>query len=193
MHRWSRKGLSLPLAVAFATVIALVPARPAHADPILMFLIGLGRDMIEARVNAGVRPPPEAEPQIVWPETYPGTTVTPGLIRRLIDDCFEYLSSGQRDELFAQLNTVLLDPKNALVRAALIEHFASRAVSVRQARIYLSRLSSRDKEALVSQFKDEVSLLSDDERKRFVEVVRNGMLPVPQDLNQLFIAALQPG
>ena len=116
--------------------------------------------------------------------------MTPGLIKRLIDDCFDYLSSSQRDELFAQLNAVLLDPKNALVRPALIEHFASRAVSVRQARIYLSRLSSRDKQALVAQFKDEVSLLSDDERKRFVEVVRNGMLPVPQDLNQMFLAAL---
>jgi hypothetical protein len=184
MHWRFRKGLSLPLAVAFATAFAL----PAHAaDPILMLLLSLGRDLIEARVNAGVRPPPE---EIVWPETYPGTTVTPGLIRRLIDDCFEYLSSDQRDELFAQLNTVLLDPKNAQVRAALIEHFASRAVSVRQAQIYLSRLSSREKQALVSQFKDEVSLLPDDERKRFVEVVRNGMLPVPPDLNRMFLAAL---
>jgi len=185
--------LSLPVALALATAVALFPARPAHADPIVMLLISLGRDLIEARVNSGVLPPPEAGPQIVWPETYPGTTVTPGLIRRLIDDCFEYLSSDQRDELFAQLNTVLLDPKNAQVRAALIEHFASRAVSIRQAQIYLSRLSSREKQALVSQFKDEVSLLPDDERRRFVEVVRNGMLPVPPDLNQLFLAALRPG
>ena len=29
-----------------------------------------------------------------------------------------------------------------------------------------------------------------DERKRFVEVVRNGLLPVPEDLNQMFLAAL---
>jgi hypothetical protein len=181
-----------PLVVLFA--VAFAPARTAHAvDPILMLLINLGRDMIEARERAGVRPPPEAEPQIVWPETYPGTMVTPGLVKRLIDDCFEYLSSGQRDELFAQLNVVLLDPKNALVRAALIEHFASRAVSVRQARIYLSRLSPRDKQALVLQFKDEVATLPEEERRRLVEVVRNGMLPVPQDLNQMFLAALQPG
>jgi hypothetical protein len=192
MQRPFFKGVFFPLVLVFA--LAFAPARPAHAvDPILMLLINLGRDMIEAREKARVRPAPEPEPQIAWPETYPGTTVTPGLVKRLIDDCFEYLSSGQRDELFAQLNVVLLDPKNALMRAALIEHFASRAVSVRQARIYLSRLSPRDKEALVLQFKDEVATLSGDERKRFVDVVRNGMLPVPQDLNQLFLAALQPG
>ena len=187
MHRWFRNGSLLPLALAFAFLCA----RPAYAvDPILMLLINLGRDMIESREKAQVRPLPEAEPQISWPETYTGTTVTPGLVKQLIDDCFDYLSSSQREELFEQLNAVLLNPKNALVRPALIEHFASRAVSVRQARIYLSGLSSRDKQALVAQFRDEVSLLSDDERKRFVEVVRNGLLPVPQDLNQMFLAAL---
>lgn len=194
MPGWFRKGLFLPLAIVFAAGFAGVHARPVYAvEPILMLLINLGRDMIEARENARQRPPVPVVPEIAWPDTYPGTTVTPGLVKRLIDDCFEYLSSRQRDELFAQLNVVLLDPKNAMVRASLIEHFASRAVSVRQARIYLSKLSSRDKQALVSQFKDEVSLLSDDDRKLFVEVVRNGMLPVPQDLNQLFLAVLQPG
>jgi hypothetical protein len=187
MHRWFRNGSLLALALAFAFLCA----RPAYAiDPILMLLINLGRDMIESREKAQVRPLPEAEPQISWPETYPGTTVPPGLVKQLIDDCFDYLSSSQREELFEQLNAVLLNPKNALVRPALIEHFASRAVSVRQARIYLSRLSSRDKQALVSQFRDEVSTLSEDERARFVEVVRNGLLPVPQDLNQMFLAAL---
>lgn len=188
MHLRSCKGWLF----AFASALAIVCARPAYAaDPILMLLINLGRDMIEAREKARVRPPPQAEPEIVWPETYPGTTVTPGLVRRLIDDCFDYLSSSQRDELFAQLNVVLLDPKNALMRAALIEHFASRAVSVRQARILLSQLSPREKNSLVGQFRDEVAMLTSDERARFIEVVRSGMLPVPQDLNRLFLAALE--
>lgn len=192
MQRTFFKGVFFPLVLVFA--LAFAPARPVRAaDPILMLLINLGRDMIEAREKAQIRAAPEPEPQIAWPETYPGTTVTPGLVKRLIDDCFDYLSSGQRGELFEQLNTVLLDPKNALMRASLIEHFASRAVSVRQARIHLSRLSSRDKEALVLQFRDQVATLSDDERRRFVDVVRNGMLPVPQDLNQMFLVALQPG
>lgn len=180
----------LPLGFVFASSLACLYPRPAHADPILMLLINLGRDMIEARENARHRPPAQVEAEIVWPETYPGTTVTPGLVKRLIDDCFEYLSQSQRDEIFAQLNVVLLDPKNAMVRAALIEHFAARAVSVRQAKIQLSQMSEREKRALVLQFRDEVEALSSVERERFIEVVRSGMLPVPQDLNQSFLAAL---
>jgi hypothetical protein len=191
MSRWINKARLLALALLCAFAAAATGTRTAHAaDPILMLLISLGRDMIEARERAGTRPPPEVEPEIVWPETYPGTLVTPGLVKRLIDDCFDYLSTSQRAELYAELNKVLLDPKNALVRAALIEHFAARAVSVRQARIELAKLSQREKQQLVAQFRDEVETLSDEERARFTEVVRSGMLPVPQDLNRMFLAAL---
>ena len=189
MFRPLCKGVFFPLVILFT----LAYVRPAFAiDPMIMFLLNVARDAIEARENAK-RAEPAPEPQIEWPETYPGTTVTPGLVKRLIDDCFDYLSARQRSELFGQLNLVLLDPKNALMRAALIEHFASRAVSVRQARIYLSRLSSLDKEALAVRFKDELATLSEDERARFIDVVRSGMLPVPPDLNQLFLAVLQAG
>lgn len=177
----------------FVFLFAFAYVRPAYAvDPVLMFLFNVARDAIEAREKAR-QAAPAAEPRIEWPETYPGTTVTPGLVKRLIDDCFDYLSASQRSELFHQLNTLLLDPKNALMRAPLIEHFAARAVSVRQARIYLSRLSSSDKEALALQFRDELGTLSEDDRARFIDVVRSGLLPVPHDLNQMFLAVLQPG
>ncbi|MBI3375137.1 MAG: hypothetical protein HY017_25730 [Betaproteobacteria bacterium] len=189
MSRALVKGVVFPLVFLFAFAYL----RPAFAiDPVLMFLFNVARDAIEARENA--KPvAPALEPQIEWPETYPGTTVTPGLVKRLIDDCFDYLSASQRSELFRQLNTVLLDPKNALMRAPLIEHFAARAVSVRQARIYLAGLSTLDKEALALQFRDELGTLSEDDRARFIDAVRSGLLPVPPDLNRMFLAVLQPG
>ena len=182
-------GVVAPLAFLFASACV----RPAYAvDPVLMFLFNVARDAIEARENQR-QAAPAPEPQVEWPETYPGTTVTPGLVKRLIDDCFDYLSASQRSELFRQLNTVLLDPKNALMRAPLIEHFAARAVSVRQARIYLSRLSAHDKEALALQFREELGTLSEEDRARFIDVVRSGLLPVPQDLNQMFLEVLGQG
>lgn len=187
MSRPLVKGVVFP----FVFLFALAYFRPAFAiDPVLMFLFNVARNAIDAREKAKSSAP-VLEPQIEWPETYPGTTVTPGLVKRLIDDCFDYLSASQRGELFHQLNTVLLDPKNALVRAPLIEHFAARAVSVRQARIYLSGLSSLDKEALAVQFKEEIGTLSEEDRARFIDVVRSGLLPVPPDLNRMFLAVLQ--
>ena len=51
MRRFLRKGVVFTL--LFAGVVT-----PASADPILMFLLGVARDMIEAPATRSTMPPP---------------------------------------------------------------------------------------------------------------------------------------
>jgi len=122
-------------------------------------------------------------------KVYQGTTVEPDHLRRLIDDSFPYLSDAQRKEIFASLNEALADPKNATMRATLIEYFIDRALTVRAAQMKLAELSWREKQQLAGEFRKELATLSDEDRTQLGELLRSGMLPVPTDLNQLLLAA----
>ena len=165
---------------------AAMPAPARAADPVLMFLLSFARDMIEqhaARRN-------DAPPVIVIPDTYPGTTVEPALVRRLIDDCFIYLSERQREEVFAALHEALMDPRNAAVRAPMIEHFASRALAVRAMQLRLAQLTERDKRVLATEFRAETKSLDDEERTLLAGLLRQGLLPVPADLGAMLLATI---
>ena len=182
-------GRTLRRSVLFALLFAGVVA-PASADPILMFLLGIARDMIinyaQNRAN-GPAPEPVYLPDMG--KVYPGTSIEPDTIRRLIDDSFLYLSSSQRQEIFDSLNTELMKPKNAAVRGAMIEYFADRALVVRAAQLKLAQMPYREKQRLAEEFKTEIAGLSEDDQKQVGELLRTGMLPVPSDLNQLLLAA----
>ena len=182
MGRLLRKGLLFTL--LFAGVVA-----PAAADPILMFLLGIARNMVEAHANRapGGAPAPELVPDMS--RVYPGTSVEPEILRRLIDDSFLYLSDGQRREIFDSLNAALQDPRNAAVRGAMIEYFADRALAVRAAQIRLSQMSWREKEQMAGEFKKEIAELSAEDQAELGKLLRSGLLPVPSDLNQLLLAA----
>ena len=123
--------------------------------------------------------------------TYPGTTVEPELLRRVINESFAYLSQSRRDEIFDSLNAKLLDPSVAGTRAALIEFFLDRALAVRTAQIELARLSEADKRRLARQFRQETAGLADEDRKQLLELLEQHLLPVPADLNELLLAQLQ--
>lgn len=181
MGRFLRRGVLFTL--LFAGVVA-----PASADPILMFLIGVARDMVEkqaARTRAA--PVPEFMPDMS--RVYPGTAVEPEHLKQLIDDSFLYLSDSQRKEIFDSLNAALLDPKNAAVRGTMIEYFADKALTIRAAQLQLAKLSWIEKERLASEFKSEVVTLSAEDQAQLGQLLRSGMLPVPSDLNQLLLAA----
>jgi hypothetical protein len=162
---------------------------PAHAlDPMLMFLLSAAREIIAAaareHANAPVTPVP------VPPERYPGTVVEPRELRRLIDECFGYLSDGQRQEIFDSLHARLMDPKNAAVRGAMIDYFVTRAVAVREAQQRLAHLSDPERKRLVEEFKDAVAEMPSAEVQQLAELLRKGVLPVPGDLNAQLLAAL---
>ena len=169
--------------VFFALVFSCaLPARAA--DPVLNFLLGIAREMT-------ILPAPAASAAVPMdlPEVYPGTTVPPGVLKRLIDDSFLYLKAEQRAEIFDALNAELLKPKNFAVRAPMIEYFAHRALQVRAAQLRLGQLSYREKQFLAEEFRQELKGLPEEEMRDLRSVIERGLLPVPADLNELLLAA----
>ena len=120
---------------------------------------------------------------------YPGTSVEPEVLRRLIDDSFLYLSGSQRKEIFDALHAELMNPKNAAVHGTMIEYFADMALTVRAAQLKLAQLPWREKQRMAEEFKAELAALPEKDQTQFGELLRSGMLPVPSDLNQLLLAA----
>ena len=182
MGRLLRRG------VLFTLLFAGV-AAPAAADPILMFLIGIAREMIESQAARASAPPEVPMPDLS--RVYPGTLVEPDHLRRLIDDSFLYLGESQRKEIFDSLHGHLSNPKNAAVRGVMIEYFAERALTVRAAQLQLQRLSRHEKELMAEDFRKDIGSLSAEEQAQLGELLRSGLLPVPGDLNQLLLAAFE--
>jgi len=181
-------GRSLRKGVVFALLFAGLVA-PASADPILLLLLGIARDMVISHANDPNRLVPPPPPMPDFARVYPGTSVEPEVLRRLIDDSFLYLSDGQRQEIFDQLNAALLNPKNAAVRGAMIEYFAERALTVRAAQLQLAKMPYSEKQRMAEEFKVEIAAMPAEERDQLGKVLRSGLLPVPSDLNQLLLAA----
>ena len=168
----------------FAVLLAF--ACPASAEPLLMFLIGFARNLAESNTAAHARPAVSVEPSTA----YGGTTVEPAILKRLIDDSFLYLSSEQREEIFLTLHAELLKPSNHLVRGPMIEHFAHRALQVRAAQLRLAKLSPREKQAMAQEFAKEVKALPPEDIIQVRQALAKRLVPVPHDLNQLFLTAI---
>ena len=172
-------GRSLFLAVFLAFF------SPARADPLLMFLFGVAKEIASI--------PPAAQPLGTAPElpqTYPGTTVPPEGLRRLIDESFTYLSDGQRAEVFEALNAELLKPANATLRGPIIETFSARAFQVRTAQQQLEKLSPRQMQVLAADFQKEAKALPEEELAQLRQALEKNLLPVPGDLNRLLLTTL---
>ena len=182
MGRALRKGVLFTL--LFAGVVA-----PASADPILLFLLGIARDMVMDHANDPNRTAAPVQPMPDFARVYPGTSVEPEVLRRLIDDSFLYLSDAQRKEIFEQLNAALLDPRNAAIRGTMIEYFAEKALAVRAAQLQLAKMPYSEKQRMAAEFKADLATLPDEDRRQLGKLLRSGMLPFPGDLNQLLLAA----
>jgi len=185
MRRFLRKGVVFTL--LFVGVVT-----PAAADPILMFLLGIARDMIishAAKSMAAAAAAPEPLPNMA--SVYPGTTIEHDHIRRLIDDSFLYLSDAQRKEIYDSLHAALSNPKNAATRGEMIDYFVQKSLAVRAAQLQLSQMSWREKQRLAGEFKKELAALSAQDQEQLGALLRGGLLPVPTDLNQLLLAAFE--
>lgn len=179
-----RRALLLGLVIATS-----LPLRVQAADPLLMFLLGVAREMV---ISHAMRDPSrERAPAPAATEVYPGTTVAPAQLKRLIDECFAYLSEAQRREIFAALHAAILDPRNTAIRAPMIEYFAERALAVRAMRERLARLSPQEKERVAAEFRAALAAMAPEDQDRFGEALRQGLLPVPDDLGQMLLAALE--
>lgn len=181
-----RRALQAGVVFLLLTTLAL----PVRADPLLMFLLGVARDMVASSIkrDAAARPP-APEPA---PEVYAGTSIQPAHVRQLIDENFSYLSTDQRDEVFQSLHAELVKPKNAAVRVPLIEYFAERAYQVRAARARLAQLSRAEMQGMAAEFSRQVRGITDEDREQLREVLRRGLLPVPDALGEMMLTALGP-
>jgi hypothetical protein len=183
-------GRALRRGILFTVLMAGLVA-PAAADPILMFLIGIAREMV---ITHGTTPDNKRVPEAFvpdWSRVYPGTSVEPDHLRRLINDSFLYLADGQRKEIFDSLHAALMNPKNAAVRGTMIEYFAEKALTIRAAQLKLASMSWRDKQRMAEEFKGELAGLSPEDQEQLGKLLKSGLLPVPGDLNQLLLAAFE--
>ena len=178
----------LEKAILFSLLLALA-APAAAADPIVMLLLGIAREMLFNAVRERLMAPSDPEPP-AGPTVYPGTTVEPAHVRRLIDEGFSYLSRGQREEVFESLHASLMDPKNAAVRASMIEYFADRAIAMRMVQDRLSNLSQSEKSQIAAEFRQQVAGLPPEETAQLTDLLRKQVLPVPRDLNDLLLAEI---
>src|SRR5258706_2961712 len=135
MDRLLRRAIFFFVLIGFA-------APAAAMDPILMFVFSVAREMIESNAarKPADKPLPHMGSNMELPKVYPGTMVEPEHLRQLIADCFPYLSEARRGEIFDSLHAGLLDPKNAAMRAAMIDHFAEKAFAVRAAQLRLQKM-----------------------------------------------------
>jgi len=186
MGRTLRKG------VVFTLLFGCCASAWAF-DPLLMFLFNAAS---EAAMRTAERNEREAArlgprtPAPVPPKTYPGTVVEPAQLQRLIDECFLYLGDAQKREVFDQLNAALLEPKNAALRGPIIEHFTERALQVRAAHQHIAALPPAEKQRLAREFRREAEALPLEDQAKLAALLRQGLLPVPRDFNQLLLATL---
>jgi hypothetical protein len=155
-----------------------------------MFLLSIAREMVTNHATA----PRQPRPAFVLPDlskVYPGTSVEPDQIRKMIDESFFYLGDSQRREVFDSLHAALMDPRNAAVRGHMIDYFTEKALTVRAAQHQLARMSQRQKERMAAEFKESLTDLTPEDQAQLGELLRSGLLPVPSDLNQLLLAAFE--
>jgi hypothetical protein len=183
-------GRALRRGVVF-TALFFGLVAPAQADPVLMFLFSVAREMVLSHINS---PNKASAPEFLpdFGKVYPGTSVEPDVLRKLIDDSFLYLSSNQRGEIFEALNAHLLNPRNAAVRGAMIEYFAERALAIRAAQLQLAKMPYTEKQRIAAEFKAELLSLRPEDQAELRGLLKSGLLPVPGDLNQLLLAAFDP-
>jgi hypothetical protein len=177
--------------VVLFTLLFAGLVAPAAADPILMLLMSIARQMV---IRHAQKPDSEKQLEVELPDMgkyYPGTLVEPEHIRRLIEESFVYLDDWQRQEIFDSLNAELLNPKNAAVRGAMIEYFTDRALVLRAAQARLAQMPWSEKERMAREFKAEIAALPAEDQKQIGELLRKRMLPVPGDLNQLLLATFE--
>jgi hypothetical protein len=175
-----------------------VPAAPVHAaDPLLMFLLGFAKNLIESAIEENrSRATPRAV--LAAPAAAPATpSATPAEmdengLRALVADSFAYLTPAQRTELLAGLEQALSDPANEPHRKEILAQFATVAHQVRFAHRQLERLSNEDKRALAERFAANYRALDAQQQQALRQQLRARALPLPADLNEMMLSALAP-
>jgi len=189
-RRWSA------LVSGFVLVTACIHAGPARAaDPLLMFLLGWAKNIIESHMDAKGNAQKQPLPVSVFATpsaSKPPAKVTESDLRSLVDDGFAYLSPSQRAELLAGLEKALGDPANSAHRDDILVQFANVARQAGYTHRQLDRLSTSEKRMLARQFAANYRSLTPEQQQELLQRLKLGALPLPSDLNEMMLAALAP-
>jgi len=182
------------LALALVGVLTW-PAAPAHAaDPLLMFVLGFAKNLIESAIEehrAKQKPIVLAAPAALpaLPAKAPADMDANDL-RALVDESFGYLETEQRKELLAGLEQTLSDPANEPYREQIVTQFVAVAQQVRFAHRQLDRLSDEHKRTLAERFAANYRTLAPEQQQALRQQLHARALPLPSDLNDMMLAAL---
>lgn len=184
-----RSGMRRTLAAA---ALSLGCASHSHhaqaADPVLMFVLGFAKNLIESSLKSGATK--NDAPASVAPPSKSASAMSDADLRVVIEESFSYLTPAQRSELIAGLDKALSDPANSAYREAIITQFLGVARQVRFTHAQLDRLSADQKRALADQFAANFRTLSTDQQQALLGQLRQRALPLPADLNDMMLATL---
>lgn len=197
--RRPRNPILLLRTIVFVAVFAQ-PIVARAADPLLMFMLGFAKNLIETSMQEQTARRGKAGGTNVVSVPVPAIFQSPKTpasmdqedLRALIDEGFAYLSRPQLAELHAELEKVLADPANSAHREAILNQFVAVARQVQFIHGQLNHLSPDDKRLLTERFAANFRTLSPDQQQALLEQLRQRALPLPTDLNEMMLAALTP-
>ena len=172
----------------FGLVLALVSTGAVAADPLVMFLLRMMRDQaLTSAIQSGVESSQQpARPDVAAPG--PQAPAESQRLKGLIDEGFVHLGPQQRDELHASLMRMLSDPRNAPMRAEIINEFTRQAIAMRDAHRQLSRLSESDMRIIAAEARIEYQRLPQDQRRQLMTALQHGVPGLPRALHDLMLA-----
>ncbi len=184
MRHWKRWAMG---------AVLMTLCTPAYSlDPLTLILLRIVRDKV---LSAGIERAVERSGSPLNPPTVarPALPALPlgmddAQLRRLIDEGFVHLTGGQRDEVYAHVRRVLMDPKNADEAPALIADLAVKASAVRQAHEALSNLSPARKQRIAAEAREAYENMPPDTREALAGALRARIVPMPADLTDMILA-----
>lgn len=178
------------LAIAMRLGVMLPVAPACAGDPVLMFVLGFAKNLLDSAVSANQKRAPE--PVTVAPVLphKPAAAMTEADLRALVDASFMHLSAKQRRELIDGLERTLADPANSSQRESIIHQFVSVARQIQFTHAQLNRLSQDEKHALAELFAANFGRLDSGDRQAVLDQLRARALPLPADLSEMMLSAL---
>ncbi len=169
-------------------LLALLPSVGFAAEPLTLLLIHILRQQIASAVEEAIenaQREKERQKYVIPPPLY---DLDDHKLKALIGEGFVHLTSAQREEVFVSVKRILSDPQNAAIKPMIVQELAVKASAVRQAHEELARLSHAEKKAIVAQAREEYQKLPPEERQQMLQVLQSGVVPLPQDLNEMILA-----
>lgn len=183
-------------AVVASLLLVVLYAAPARAaDPLLMFLLGFAKNLIESAIEDNAARPTPVAPTPLAPAVPAVPNKSPAQLdandlRKLVDESFAYLDRSQRDELLTGLEQALENPANVAYRAAILTQFVGVAQQVGFIHRQLNRLSAEDKRQLAERFAENYRALAPDQQQALSRQLQARALPLPSDLTDMMLGAV---